>query len=198
MSASLIEMVMAIALAGLIFAGAVVPVTHAMLAYQESEADVQGKNAQHLAALRVEQVVASIWRQDDPPAEHGLLTKGDRNRLRVGSWDVREKGDHLLQTYRGGAPALLTQPAERLAFSYLLDDGTWAKGVKKGQFGGVVALRYWWTDSGSGATYRGLVLPTDAAFDGRLIELPKSESASDTYRWSDHERDIVLDVKQWR
>ena len=195
MSASLLEMVMAISIAGLIFAGAILPVTETVRAYQESEASRQDSNAQYLAALRIHRITSSIWRDSDAPSDYGLLKQATSSRLGVGVWEIAGKKQKLMQARGGKKPVVLAQPVEKFALSYGLDDGSWVSIVKAGQFDRVVALRYQWSNGQS--IYSGVAVPTDKLFAGRSITVPKAKKA-EVYLPADHKKKRSFDVKPWK
>lgn len=199
MRVSLVEMAVAIALAGLIFAGALIPVTQTVHAYQECEASAQRSSAHYLATLRVKQLAGSIWRQGDPPAGHDAMKDSSSSRVAVGDWEISAAHGSVLQRWKGQKAAVLAQPAETFSLRYLLDDGSWKSAVKETALAQVIAVRYQWTDSDSGYVCRGVALPTDKTFAGLSIILPESTSPSEEhYRRSDYERTIRLELKDWQ
>lgn len=198
MSASLVEMIAAIAIAGLIFAGALLPVTDTVHRYQVSETDLQQTTTQHLAALRVRQVAASIWRTGDPPGVHDVLKRATPTRLATTRWELRAGKDRLWQVYRGRKPAAIAQPVRKFALRYLLDTGQWIKTPRSSQLARIVAVRYGWIGPESTAVYVGVAVPGDRAFAGREVRLPKPKAGGKPYRRSDYERTIDLDVKEWK
>ena len=197
MSASLTEMVLAIAIAGVIFAGALLPVVESVHAYQEAELNMQRADAQHLAAIRVEQVGTLLWRGDDPPPEHGVLTRATSGRLVVGEWELREVQQVLLQARQSGRLAALVQPVEGFELRYLLGDGDWQKSVDASAADRLIALRYAWADE-QGRAYRGMVVPTDRVFAAGSVTLPEPDAGLTTYRRSDYARDVSLTIETWR
>lgn len=197
MSLNLVEMALAIALAGLVFAGAIVPVTQTVVAYQESEDELRDVTTHYLAAQRVERLAASIWRAGDAPANHGTLQKAVATRLSVGVWDIHRNKQELRQEYKGGGAALIAQPIEKLGMQYLLDDGSWQTAVKTPDLGRVVALRYQWQDADHKRAYRGLIVPTDRVLADRSVALPKPLEVT-TYRRSDYEQKVELKLEPWK
>ena len=195
MSASLLEMVMAISIAGLIFAGAILPVTETVRAYQESEASRQDSNAQHLAALRVHRITSSIWRDSDAPNDYGQLIKATSSQLGVGVWEITEKKQKLMQARGGKKPVVLAQPVKKFMLSYCLDDGSWVSTIKAGQYDRVVALRYQWSNGQS--IYSGVAVPTDKLFTGRSITVPEAKNGQ-VYRPVEHKKKHSFDVKPWK
>jgi hypothetical protein len=169
MNASLVEMALAIGIAGLIFASAIVPTTQSVIAYQQTEAELRQATAQATAATRAEQVAGSIWRDADPPAGHAALERARAARLQVGDWTLRQNKGRFEQQLKSTAWAAIAEPAQNVSFQYLLNDGSWTTSVNKAQLGDVVALRYGWTDPDSGRTYDGRVATPDSTFSAGLL-----------------------------
>jgi hypothetical protein len=202
-------MILAISLAGIICAGALIPVTQVVVAYQESEADLQCFTTQNLGGLRIAQLTGSLWREADPPKGYGTLNKAASTGLSIGSWELYASGEQLLQSDVGGmtkqatkatkalnAGAVVAEPVHKLAFTYLLDDGTSVNALKKTQFDQLVGLRYHWRDP-DGQTYVGLAVPTDCTFAGRTLALTSTKPPK-IYRRSNYEQQIQLSVKPWK
>jgi hypothetical protein len=197
MNASLVEMALAIAIAGLIFASAIVPTTQSVIAYQEVEAELRQATGQATAAVRAEQVAGSIWRSADPPAGHGALQKARAARLQVGDWELRQSKGRFEQQWKSAGWAAIAEPVDSLSFQYLLNDGSWTTSVDKAQLGSVLAMRYAWTDSDSGRTYAGLTVAPDSAFSGSLLELPEPDT-SNPYQRKDYERTLSFSLGSWQ
>ena len=197
MSSSLVEMVAAIALAGIIFAGALIPVTSSLNEYQETEFAVQRDQTQRLAALRIEQIVATLWRSDEPPAGFGTLSTAQKQRIASSSFEIRENSNAIVQEPASGSPAVLAQPVDTFALEYLLDDGTWDSSVSAGDLGRVIGVRYAWTDNGPGQAYCGFVQTSDQALACSVLLLATPEEPDPLYRHEDHVREITLSVQTW-
>lgn len=195
MSVSLLEMVAAIAIAGVIFAGALIPVTQTVLAYQEAEADGQQRDSQYLATQRVRQLTASVWRTGDPPPGHAALTDAGARVLGVGTCELRQAKKQLQQNDTAAGDGILAAPVESFALSYQLADGQVTTGVDAGDFDQITAIHYKWKDDG--VIYGGVAWPTDRALSGWMLTLPEPESAAVSYRRADHKQTINLTVKPW-
>jgi hypothetical protein len=197
MNASLVEMALAIGIAGLIFASAIVPTTQSAIAYQQAEAELRQATAQATAATRAEQVAGSIWRDADPPGGHATLERARAVRLQVGDWKLRENGGSLEQQSKSTAWAAIAEPVQNLSFKYLLNDGSWATSVNKAQLGDVLAVRYSWADPDSGRTYDGRVIAPDRAFSAGLLKLPQPDTAQ-PYQRKDYERTLTFSLGSWK
>ncbi len=187
---------MAIALAGLIFASAIIPTVKTMSAYQEAELDLKAVSAHALAEARADEIAASIWRDADPPAGLGPLRTARADRLEVGDWELRASGDAVQQKCRPGDWAPLANAVQTFNFEYLLGDGTWKPSVSSGQLEEVVAVRWSWKDRGSGLPFGGPVPTPDYAYSAGLLNLSKPDT-SGTYRRRDFERTITLSLGDW-
>ncbi|MBN2445850.1 MAG: hypothetical protein JXO22_03950 [Phycisphaerae bacterium] len=195
MSASLVEIVMAMVLAGLVFVGAMVPTTQTVVTFQRAEADSLQDGAQFLAARRVQQLAASVWRAADAPYNHALITEADHTRMTVGDWSIRERKNQvwLEDDSAGGAP--LAGPVSDFELDYCVGGGKWVQKVSTAGFGSIVALRCAWTHDGR--TYRTVVAPTDAWLAGRTLALPAAEEGKAIYRRSSYMSTVELDVEPW-
>jgi len=197
MSASLLEMVLAIAIAGLIFAAAIIPTTQTVVAYQEVQAQTRQATRQGTAVVRPEQIAAVIWRDADAPENHDDLLKAQSNQLTVGDWELRLANKSFEQNRKSAGWAPIAEPVDSFAFQYLLSSGTWTSSVAKGQLGNVLALRFDWNDSDNGRKYGGLVVMPDQAFSSGLIELPQPDT-SKPYKRKDYERTVNLSLGSWK
>lgn len=196
MSASLLEMVLAIAIAGLIFAGAIIPTTNLAVAYQRGEALVRQATAESLAAVRVEQIFSTLWRDPQPPGGHGPLQAASRSRMRIGDWQVGRARDRLEQRRQGVPSGVIAEPVANVSFQYLLTDGSWVSQVRSARRDDVLALRFSWTDRATGRRYQGAALAPDRAFSGNLIELPEPDTGT-PYRREDYMRTAHFSLESW-
>lgn len=197
MNASLIEMVLAIVIAGIIFASAIIPTTQMALAYQEAEAEVRQATSQATASIRPQQLVASIWRDASPPANHDTLVRAQASRLTVGNWDLRGSGGSCEQKWSAGGWTPIATPVASLSFEYLLNDGTWAPSVGSSSLGDVLAVRFAWNDPDNGRKYGGLIVAPDRSSSAGLIQLLQPDTSS-TYQRSDYERTITFSLGSWQ
>ena len=203
MTASLVEMVLAIAITGIIFVSAIVPTTQIMIAYQEAEAGVRGATAHAMAGVRVEQTAAAIWRDDDPPENHAKLAGLGNRLLEVGAWrlELRSRTDEIGQQHSGGWASpwtpLTGSVQTRSGFTgmnrFLLNDGSWGP---SGAADDVLAVQWGWADPGNGRQYGGLMVAPDRQFSAGLIELPQPET-SVKYDRDDYERTMTLSLGSW-
>jgi len=196
MSASLVEMVLAISIAGLIFAAALVPMTSAVVTYQETEAQARASDAHAIAAVRAEQIAAGIWRDADPPGACGDLAAAAQNELTVGDWSFRQNAGDVQQSWQGGAGATLANSASSFSFEYLLTNGTWVTAAGGEELDEVVAARVAWTDAEKGVRVAGGAVPGDRCFSAGLLELPEPDT-SEPYQRSDYERAWALSLGRW-
>ena len=196
MNSSLLEMVMAIALSGLIFASALIPMTQIMVQYQEAQLDLRNTTAQTLAVTRAEQLVGAIWRDPNAPPDGADLLTGVANQIQVGNWWFRQSGTRLEQQRPGGGWSTLATPVKNFSFQYLMDDGTWTTAPDADDLDSVLALRYSWTDSGSGLPFGGGLVVPDRAFGGGGIDLAVPPT-SQPYHRSDYARTITLPLGTW-
>jgi hypothetical protein len=196
MSASLVEMVLAIVIAGLIFASAIIPTTQTAVAYQEAEAKVREAACQVTATVRAEQVVGNIWRNDDPPANHDVLLTAQADQLEVGHWELRADSGQFEQNWNAGGWAPIAAPVQGLAFQYILNSGVWVSSVSGPALEDVLAVRFNWSDAGNGRKYGGVVVAPDHTFSGGVIELPQPDT-SEPYSRHDYERELTLSLGSW-
>ena len=197
MSASLVEMVLAIAIAGLILAAAIIPTTETVVAYQQAEAELRQATSQATAAVRAEQVAANIWRDADPPTDHATLQRAWAGWLQVGGWELRQEEDRFEQKRDPTAWTPIAEPVQALSFQYLLNDGSWTTSVAEAQLDEVLAVRFDWGDPVSGREYGGLVLAPDRAFSTGLIQLPPPDT-SEPYDREDYEQTVTLSLGSWQ
>jgi hypothetical protein len=197
MQASLLEMVLAITIAGLIFAAAIIPTTQTMVAYQEAEANVRTATSQATATVRAEQVAASIWRDADPPQDHDTLSTAQSSRMEVGDWELRKTADCFQQKWASTGWSPIAEPVQSFAFQYLLNDGSWAASATASELEDVLAVRFDWSDPDTGRTYGGLIVTPDHAFAAGLIELPQPDT-SEPYSREDYERTVTLSLGSWQ
>ena len=197
MQASLLEMVLAIAIAGLIFAAAVIPTTQTAVAYQQAEANVRAATWQVTATVRAEQIAGGIWRDTDPPANHDALTRARPGRLQVGDWQLRQRDGSVEQKWKSGDWTPIAEPVQGLAFEYLLNSGSWTSSVNNAQLGDVLALQFGWSEPGTGRPYGGLAVAPDRAFSAGLIQLPQP-TLSAPYKRKDYERAIAFSLGSWQ
>jgi hypothetical protein len=197
MQASLVEIVLAIAIAGLIFASAIIPTTQTAVAYQEAEAELRQATAQAIATVRPEQIAAEIWRDADPPQNHDTLSRAQSSRLAVGDWELRENRGQFEQKCSTSGWTPIAAPVQNLGFQYLLNSGAWTSSANGTALEDVLAVRFDWSDSDSGRKYGGLVVTPDRAFSAGLIELPQPDT-SEPYRRDDYEQTITLSLGTWQ
>jgi hypothetical protein len=197
MQASLVEIVLAIAIAGLIFASAIIPTTQTAVAYQEAEAELRQATAQATATVRPEQIAAGIWRDPDPPDNHDALSQAHASRLAVGDWELRENRGQFEQKCSTSGWTPIAAPVQDLSFQYLLNSGAWTSSVSGGALDDVLAVRFDWSDPDSGRKYGGLVVAPDRAFSAGLIKLPQPDT-SEPYRRDDYEQTITLSLGTWQ
>jgi hypothetical protein len=196
MNVSLIEMVLAIALSGLILASAILPTTQVMVTYQQAEWDWQTMLAHAAAALRVEQLLDAIWRDPNAPGGHAALGAAQAHQIQVGNWELRANGTQLQQQRQSGGWAQLVAPAQAFAFRYLLGSGEWKASVGTSKLGDVVAARFDWTDPDSGLPYGGVWVLPDHSFSAGLISVYPTSTAPPYYR-SDYEQTMTLSLGTW-
>jgi type II secretory pathway pseudopilin PulG len=197
MCASLVEMVLAIVIAGLIFASAIIPTTQSAVAYQEAEADVREATWQATATVRTEQLVGSIWRDDEPPAGHEALTKAQASQLSVDNCELRQTADAYQQNVDSIGWSVIASPVQSFGFQYLLNDGSWASSVSGGQHDDVLAVRFDWSSSDNGRKCGGVAVAPDRAFSGGRVNLLEPDTSA-PYSRSDYERTIAFALGSWQ
>jgi hypothetical protein len=196
MNASLLEMVLAIALSGMIFASALIPVTQTLVKYQDAQLDVRNQTAQSLAVTRVEQLSSAVWRDPNAPTGGADLLTGESDQIQVGSWSLRINGSKLEQQPPAGSWATIATPVNNFAFDYLMDDGTWTDSPDADELDSVLALRYDWTDSGTGLPFGGGFVLPDHAFLGGVINLDPPV-VSQPYHRSEYTRALSMPLGTW-
>ncbi len=189
-------MVIAIAVAGIIFASAIIPTTQIMTAYQEAELDLRNMTTQCLAAVRIEQLVGSIWRDPNAPPGGLPLQAAAADRLQVGSWELRCNQGSIEQRHSGGTWTPVAGPVQSFGLQYLLADGSWTGTPPADQLSRIVAIRFAWVDPASGTPYGGQVVAPDHAFSAGLIQLSPPITTI-PYRRADYEREISLPLGSW-
>jgi hypothetical protein len=189
-------MVLAIAIAGLIFASAIIPTTQAVVAYQEAEARVRAATLQATAAVRAEQIAAAVWRDAAPPDDHDALQKAKAAELQVGDWALREQSQRLEQKRKSAAWTSIAEPVDSFTFTYLLTDGSWSASVPDAHLDDVLAIRFEWNNPDNGRPHSGLILVPDQAFSANLIDLPDPE-VSNPYKREDYEQTVRLSLGSW-
>lgn len=197
MGTSLTELILAMTLGALLFAGAVIPATQAFVTYQKADAELRAQSAQTLAATRVEQIAASLWRGSEPPAGTGALRSARTNQLRIDGWRVRRTKDRVEQRKDGLQWAALAQPVSRFSLEYLLADGSWAAKVAKGRFDDILAIRFQWADAG-GRVRGGWAVPADRLLARFALPLPQPDLTRPVYRRADYARTLELPLGSWK
>lgn len=196
MSASLVEMIAAIVISGILLAGAVTPTAAVLVTYQKMQAAAQTATTHATAAVRVEQVGGQIWRDVTPPTGHGTLDTATATVLNVGNWEVRRSSTRI-EHERSGVTGVLAQNVGSFQFEYLLDDGTWtASTLDSATRDELVALRATWTDTATGASYAARAVPPDRAFAAGSIALEAPDD-SQAYARANYERNITLPIAGW-
>ena len=196
MNASLLEMVLAIALSGLIFASALIPTTQSMLTYQEGAVDLQNRSAQMLTLARAEQLAGAIWRDPNAPPDTANLQAAAAARLQIGSWELRQSGGRMEQRYRSGRWSTLASPVQKFSYQYLLRTGVWTTAPPAAQRANVLAVRYSWTDPASRLQYSGTLVAPDHAFAAGVVNLPMPDLTG-RYQRSNYARRITLRLGNW-
>jgi hypothetical protein len=196
MGTSLIELVLAMMIAGLIIAAAILPMTQAAVAYQETELAVRTATAQAMATVRLSQVAESIWRDDDAPPGLDIVRRARPSELTVGDWSVRQHSGWLEQSLGNRGWARIAGPVSDVTFVYLLSDGSQASSVASSRLDDIVAIRYSWRDAETGRRRVGRIVAPDGQFAGGVIALPQPD-LSGTYRRDDFERRVSVSLGSW-
>jgi hypothetical protein len=191
---SLVEMVLAITLSGLLLAGAIAPVMSVMVAYQRTQPAANNGLLSDTAALRAATVAGSVWRDANAPAGLGNITVIGGSALTVGNWALTVNGGRLQQAWQGGTAAPLTTPIDQVSFQYQLDDGAWTSSVA--DTARVRALRLSWRDPNSLTTLRTTALTLDRALDAGALVVDQPTSGG-TYNRSTYTRNVALTIGNW-
>lgn len=194
---SLLEMVLAITIAGIIFAGAIIPTTQTIAEYQECQADLARATRQELARVRPEQIIERTWRDLAPPVGYGALSRAYAAELTVAQRGLRASGEQVEQNEAGGDWTPIAAPVRNFSFGYLGKDGVWANAVASENLDDVVAVRFSWSDAESGRTYIGFALPPDRCHSGGRIEL-SSPDTPQPYQREDYTRKFSISLGEWQ
>jgi hypothetical protein len=187
-------MVLAIALTGIVCLSAIVPTTQAIATYQAGETHQRQAAAHELAAVRIEQLANSVWRDPNGPAGGARLQFARGTQFEAGGCGVRLAGTRL-ETLSNGTWAQLAPAAGTLVFEYLGPDGLWTS--TPSSLGNVVALRASWVDTaGSRPRFVTIVFPDCAFTAGRLKVQPPS--AGGAYDRASYQRALNLPLGSWR
>lgn len=196
MSASLLEMVLAISIAGLIFACALIPMTQTVVAYQEAELNQQRLADHTLAVVRAEQIAGSVWRNPNAPADTAPLLTATASRLRTGTWELRARAGNVEQRRHGGRWGQLASPAASFSFSYLLNNGAWVSALNTAQRDRVIAVRANWTDSADNVPCGGATVFPDRAFSAAVLNLAQPPTGG-SYERADLEHNLTFSLGTW-
>lgn len=196
MNASLLEVVLAIFLSGVIFASALIPTTQSMVAYQEAELNQQSMTAQMLALARVEQLAGAIWRDPNAPPDGAALTVAAASQLQVGTWEFRQSSSVLQQQRQAAGWSGLAGPVQNFSFQYLLRTGVWTATPAPADLANVLAVRCGWTDPAGGRPYGGVLVAPDHAFAAGLVSLAVP-SHTTPYHRADYALQITLTLGSW-
>ena len=196
MSASLLEMVLAIALSALIVASALLPLTQVVVQYQEAELDSQTMQAQGAAAVRAAQIANAIWRDPNAPASLADLQTASATQLQVGDWRIRVDGTRVEQQHESEGWATIAEPVQDFSFQYVLNTGTSTAAPTADELAGVIAVKVGWSDVTSGLQYGGTLVPPDCAFTGGVVTL-SAPSTGKAYKRADYEQHVTLTLGTW-
>ena len=197
MSSSLMEMVVAISILGLVMTGLVVTTAKTVITYQAADAQVEASTRHAMAALRDAQIVGRTWRDADPPAGYGDLTTAEATEIRVGEWRLRASSGDLEQLRDGSTYAPLAENVAGLEFSYRVGGGAWiAQTLDADQLAALVAVKSRWTDAATGRVFGGITVLPDRQFSTGTIVLP-SPDTSGTYSRSNHEQQVTMSLGSW-
>ena len=197
MSSSLTEMVVAISILGLVMTGLVVTTAKTIITYQAADAQVEASTGHAMAAVRGEQIVGRAWRDADPPAGHGDLTKAKAAEIRVGEWRLRTSSGDIEQLREGSQYESLAENVAGFEFSYRVGGGAWiSQTLDSDQRAALVAVRSRWTDAITGRVFGGITVLPDRQFSTGILVLP-SPDTSGTYSRSDHEQQVTLSLGSW-
>jgi hypothetical protein len=148
------------------------------------------------AAVRIEQVGGSIWRDAAPPTGYGVLNTATATALNVGSWEVRRSSTRI-EHEKSGVTGVLATSVGSFQYDYLLLDGTWtSSSLDATERDELVAIRATWTDTVSGRSCAARVLLSDRAFGGGSLALDAPDT-SQAYVRVNYERDVTLTIGAW-
>lgn len=191
------EMVIAIAILGLIMTGLIVTTTQTIVTYQATDARVAESSDHAMAALRAERIAARVWREPDPPAGYADLLAAKSDELRVGDWRFRVNSDALEQAHIVLPYEPLVDDVSGFAFSYRISGGGWiSQTLDSAQRSTVTAVKYQWTDAVDGRSFGGIVVLGDRQFSAGILGL-RSPNTSGPYSRSDHEQQITMNLGTW-
>jgi hypothetical protein len=196
MSASLLEMVLAIALAGLIFAAAIIPTSQTLVDYQKSEIDLRNLSAHGMATVRFEQVAGGIWRDPNGPPGGASLQAASATQLRTSFWDLSRSSGRWQQRYQGGTAATLLPAVSSFTYQYLLSTGAWITSPTASQRSKIVAVRCNWTDPVSGLPLSSLAVLPDHRFSAGLLVLPQP-ATTQPYSRDNYHRNHTFSLGAW-
>jgi hypothetical protein len=196
MSASLLEMVLAIALAGMIFAAAIVPTSQTLVDYQKSEIDLRNLSAHGMATVRFEQVAGSIWRDPNGPLGSATLQAASASQLQTSAWDLSQSAGSWQQRYQAGAAATLLPAVSSFTYQYLLNTGAWTASPTATEHSRIVALRCNWTDPVSGLPLGSIAVLPDHRFAAGLLVLPQP-ATTQPYSRDNYRRSLTFSLGAW-
>lgn len=190
-------MILAIAIAGILFASAIIPTSRTIDAYQAGEANLREATLQNLARIRPQQVIEKVWRDAEPPAGYDAIARALTTELTAGSWALRESGGRFEQNRDDAGWSPIAEPVGDFAFAYLAKDGTWANSVAIADFDNIVAVRFGWTDTAVSRAYRGVVVLPDRCHAGGRIDL-SPPNTSTAYHREDFTRRFSISLGEWQ
>lgn len=198
MSLNLVELVLAIVLAALVFGVALAPTYQVLATGERVETLVRELDAHATIAVLIECNLARVWREPDPPPGAAPLDFAREREVRVGAWRLRVHGNQLQQrTSGGGGYQTLLSPIAAAQFAYQTDDGAWVDRLTTAAARGRArAVRVRWTDPTAQRSYQALVALADRQFANVTLELPAPPDAPD-YRREDYTRTVALEVGMW-
>ncbi|MGE0481420.1 MAG: hypothetical protein AB7Q17_13210 [Phycisphaerae bacterium] len=198
MSLNLVEMVVAIVLAALVFSVALAPTYQVLATGERVETLVRELDAHATVATLIERRLQRVWRAAAPPPDSGTLDVAREREVRVGAWRLRAQGDRLQQSIRGGGGfQTLLRPVASVQFAYQTEDGAWVERLNHAAARDRVhAVRIRWTDPAAQRSYQALAGLADRQFAGAAVELPAPPDASG-YRREDCTRVVALEVGVW-
>jgi hypothetical protein len=196
MNVSIVEMVMAMVVFGIILASAVLPTVQVLVTYQEVDRCAQSLLAESAALVRAEQLLEAVWRDPNAPAGHGALLNAQAHQFQIGNWEWRGTGTQLQQQWQSGGWARLAEPVQTFAFEYLMNTGEWRTSVPSGSLAEIVAARFDWADPNSALSYGSQWVFPDYCFAAGLIGVHPVSFAPPYYR-SDYERSAVFSLGMW-